>query len=176
MEKPSLVFKVAVVGNGSVGKTTLLRRYCTGQFQESRIMTIGVDFQTIVMSVDGQPVKLTVWDIAGQERFAHLRDSFYKGARAVALAYDVSQPASFQDLPRWRDEVWKMVPAVLFLITATKTDLPRSVSREEAEAFARSLPAPYFETSALSGEGVEDFFHGFARRTLEAVNLKEKTI
>ena len=162
------VIKVAVVGDGLVGKTTLLRRYCTGRFQESRIMTIGVDFQTIVLQIDGQLVKLTVWDIAGQERFAALRDSFYRGSRAVALAYDVSNLQSFHDLPRWRNEVWAVVPDALLLVVGTKMDLPRTVPREEALAFARSLPAPYYETSSLAGIGVERFFLGFARRALEA--------
>jgi small GTP-binding protein len=94
-------YKVAIVGSGGVGKTTLLRRYATGKFRESRIMTIGVDFETIEVAIKEQPVKLTVWDLAGQERFAPFRDSFYKGARAVALVFDVHDRASFDDLPHW---------------------------------------------------------------------------
>jgi len=173
-EKKLRVLKVAIVGDGFVGKTTLLRRYCTGLFQESRVMTIGVDFQTVVINLGDERVKLTVWDIAGQERFAFVRDSFYRGSRAVALAYDVSDPKSFYHLPRWRDEVWRVVPTALLLTVATKIDLPRAVPREEAIAFARSLPGPYYETSSLAGIGVERFFFGFARRALEGAKLAER--
>ena len=103
-------YKVAIVGAGGVGKTTLLRRYATGKFQESRIMTIGVDFQTIEVDLKGQPIKLTVWDLAGQERFASFRDSFYKGARAVALVFDVHDRGSLDDLPHWLEETQRVVP------------------------------------------------------------------
>jgi small GTP-binding protein len=163
------VLKVAIVGDGFVGKTTLLRRYCTGVFERSRILTIGVDFQTVVVNVGGRAVKLTIWDIAGQERFAILRDSFYRGSRAMALAYDVSNSKSFQDLPRWREEVRRVVPQASLLVVATKIDLPRQVPREEALAFANSLPAPYCETSALAGIGVDRFFLGFALQALRGV-------
>jgi len=173
-EKKLRILKVAIVGDGFVGKTTLLRRYCTGLFQKSKDMAIGVDFQTVVIDLAGERVKLTVWDIAGQERFAFVRDSFYRGSRAVALTFDVSDPESFYDLPRWRDEVWRVVPTALLLVVATKIDLPPAAPREEVIAFARSLPGPYYETSSLAGLGVERFFFAFARRALEGATLTER--
>lgn len=160
------VLKVTIVGDGSVGKTTLLRRYATGAFRESRIMTIGVDFQTVLVDVDGSPVKLTIWDIAGQERFAVMRDSFYRGAKAVAFAYDVSNPQSFTDLGRWREEVGRAIPFSRPLLVACKGDLEAQVPTEEAQALAQALSGPFFQTSALSGEGVPEFFRGFAGQAL----------
>ena len=173
-EKKLHPVKAAIVGDGFVGKTTLLRRYCTGLFEESRALTLGMDFQTAVIDLGGERVKLTVWDIAGQERFAFVRDSFYRGSRAVALAFDVSDPQSFYDLPRWRDEVWRVVPTALLLVVACKIDLPPAVPREEAIEFAHALPGPYYETSSLAGIGVEEFFFGFARRALEGARLAER--
>lgn len=164
------VLKVTIVGNGSVGKTTLLRRYATGAFRESRVMTIGVDFQTVVVAVDGTPVKLTIWDVAGQERFAVMRDSFYLGAKAVAFAYDVSDPQSFTDLERWRREVERVIPSYRPVLVGCKGDLGAKVEEQAAEVLAESLPAPFFETSALSGEGVGEFFRGFAAQALAAVS------
>ncbi|MBI3287621.1 MAG: GTP-binding protein [Chloroflexi bacterium] len=161
------VFKVAIVGNGFVGKTTLLRRYSTGAFQQSRVMTIGVDFQTVLVPLDGETVKLTVWDIAGQDRFASLRDSFYRGSRAVALAYDVSNPESLRDLPRWQEEASRNVPNARLLVLALKIDLPAAVPRQEALVYADSLPAPFFEASSLTGQGVAEFFLGLACCVLE---------
>jgi small GTP-binding protein len=155
-------YKVAIVGAGGVGKTTLLRRYATGKFRESRIMTIGVDFETIEVELKGQLIKLTVWDLAGQERFASFRDSFYKGARAVALVFDVNDPASFDDLPHWLQETQGVVPDAYLVVNGNKTDLPRVVPPEEGKAYAASVNAAYVETSAKTGEGVGQFFRYLA--------------
>jgi small GTP-binding protein len=155
-------YKVAIAGSGNVGKTTLLRRYATGMFRESRIMTIGVDFQTIEVDLKGQPIKLTVWDLAGQERFAPFRDSFYKGARAVALVFDVHDRSSFEDLPRWLQEARGVVPEAYVVVNGNKTDLPRVVASQEGKAFAASINAAYVETSAKTGEGVQQFFRFLA--------------
>jgi small GTP-binding protein len=150
------------VGDGGVGKTTLLRRYTTGKFQESRVMTIGVDFQTITVDLKGQPIKLTVWDLAGQERFASFRDGFYRGSRAVALVYDVADMVSFQGLPRWLTEAQGVVPGARLILTGNKIDLPRAVPQELARAYAREIKALYTETSCLTGEGVPRFFMALA--------------
>jgi small GTP-binding protein len=151
-------YKVAIAGNGAVGKTTLLRRYATGKFQESHIMTIGVDFQTIEIDLKGQPIKLTVWDLAGQERFAPFRDDFYKGARAVGLVFDVSDRQSFDDLPHWLQEAHGVVPDAYIVVNGNKRDLPRLVAPEEGKAYAASINAAYVETSAKTGDGVQRFF------------------
>ncbi len=155
-------YKVVIVGDGGVGKTTLLRRYATGKFQESRIMTIGVDFQTIEIDLDGQPIKLTVWDLAGQDRFAPFRDSFYKGARAIALVFDVTDRESFDDLPHWLQEAQRVVPNAYVVVNANKTDLPRVVASKEGRAYAASINAAYVETSAKTGDGVGRFFRFLA--------------
>ena len=155
-------YKVAIVGNGAVGKTTLLRRYATSKFQESRIMTIGVDFETIEVDLKGQSIKLTVWDLAGQGRFAPFRGSFYKGARAAGLVFDVSDRQSFEDLPDWLQEVHSVVLDAYVVVNGNKTDLPRVVKVEEGKAYAASINAAYVETSAKTGEGVQRFFHFLA--------------
>jgi GTPase SAR1 family protein len=99
------IYKVVVAGDGNVGKTSLVRRYCEGKFEASRITTLGVDFQTKVVTVGDQTIKLSIWDVAGQDRFVSFRDTFYRGAHAVALVYDVTSPATFFNLMHWRDEI-----------------------------------------------------------------------
>lgn len=155
-------YKVAISGSGGVGKTTLLRRYATGKFQESRIMTIGVDFETIEVDLKGRPIKLTAWDLAGQDRFAPFRDSFYKGARAVAMVFDVADRQSFEDLPHWLQEVRRVVADAYLVVNGNKTDLPRVVATEEGKAYAASINAAYVETSAKTGDGVQQFFRYLA--------------
>lgn len=155
-------YKVAIAGSGGVGKTTLLRRYATGKFQESRVMTIGVDFQTIEVNIKGQRIKLTVWDLAGQERFAPFRDDFYRGARGVGLVFDVSDRGSFDDLPHWFQEARGVVPDAYRVVNGNKTDLPRVVAIEDGKKYAASINAAYVETSAKTGEGVKQFFRYLA--------------
>ena len=125
-------------------------------------MTIGVDFQTIEVDLKGQPIKLTMWDLAGQERFAPSRDSFYKGARAVAMVFEVHDLASFDDLPHWLQETQAVVPDAYRLVNGNKTDLPRMVPPEEGRAYAASVNAAYVETSAKTGEGVGQLFRYLA--------------
>ena len=158
------IIKVVIAGDGGVGKTSLIRRYCTGMFQESRIMTIGVDFQIKIVEVDGKPIKLSIWDVAGQDRFGAFRDTFYRGARAVALVYDVTDPVSLENLPKWQREISRVSPKCTFMVIGNKTDLARQVQREHAENWAvQRLKIPYVETSALDGTGVEEFFNTLAR-------------
>jgi small GTP-binding protein len=150
------------VGDAGVGKTTMLRRYTTGKFQESRVMTIGVDFQTITVDLKGRAIKLTVWDLAGQERFASFRDGFYRGSRAVALVYDVTDMLSFQNLPRWLTEAQGVVSGAHLILNGNKIDLPRAVPQQLARAYAKEIGALYTETSCLTGGGVPQFFTALA--------------
>jgi Ras-related protein Rab-5C len=154
------VLKVVVAGDGAVGKTSLIRRYATGKFEQSRVMTIGVDFQTQIVQLGKHRIKLSIWDIAGQERFGSFRGSFYRGARSVGLVYDVTVPETFKRLADWRREILEIAPGVEMLIVGNKIDLPRRVRAAEAKAWATQEGLPYLETSAATGEGVERFFEG----------------
>ena len=157
------VLKVLIVGNGTVGKTSLVRRYCEGSFTSSRIATIGVDFQTKLVDLPSGQVKLSIWDLAGQERFAVMRPGFYKGGRSAALVFDVTAPQTLEDLPRWREELVGVVPNVPSIVIGNKIDLERKVDPAQGRAFAESIGAPYVETSAATGEGVGQFFEMLAR-------------
>jgi len=157
------IAKVVVAGDGGAGKTSLIRRYCTGMFEESRVMTIGVDFQVKIVEADGRSIKLSIWDIAGQERFGSFRGTFYRGAQAVALVYDVTDILSINNLVNWRREIAKVAPKALFCVVGNKIDLHRVVPRAHAENWAGRLRFPYIETSAKTAEGVEDFFLTLAR-------------
>jgi small GTP-binding protein len=162
-----LVIKVVIAGDGAVGKTSLIRRYCEGKFEHTRVTTIGVDFQTQTVELPERTVKLSIWDMAGQERFAVVRAGFYRGSRAAALVYDVTEPQTLEDLARWREEVLAAVPNQPFLVVGNKVDLERVVTEEEGKAFADSISAPYLETSALTGSGVKWLFQGLARLALK---------
>jgi small GTP-binding protein len=157
------VLKVVIAGDGAVGKTSLIRRYCEGKFEASRVETIGVDFQTQTVNLPTGRVKLSIWDMAGQERFQVIRAGFYRGSRASALVFDVTQPATLMSLHRWKDEILEVVREQPFLVVGNKIDLQRAVSSEKGKAFANSIGAPYLETSALTGNGVAALFETIAK-------------
>ena len=156
------LYKVVVVGDGAVGKTSLIRRYCEGKFRASRVATIGVDFYTQRVQLPTGMVKLSIWDMAGQERFEAVRSGFYRGSRAAALVYDVTIPESLRNLRRWREEVFAAVPVQPLLVVGNKVDLERKVQPELARVFAGYVGAPYLETSALTGDGVSGLFETLA--------------
>lgn len=157
------IYKVALIGDGNVGKTSLVRRFCEGKFDESRILTIGVDFQIKTVQLGEKTVRLSIWDIAGQDRFRAFRDQFYSGTLAAALVYDVTSPATFFNLARWRNEVLASVPGVPLAVIGNKKDLGPVVPPGEAEGWAKfEGRMPFLQTSALTGENVEAFFQGLA--------------
>ena len=160
---PVSLFKVVVVGDATVGKTTLIRRFCEGKFHASRVATIGVDFNTKQVLLPGGTVKLSIWDMAGQERFNVVRAGFYRGSRAAALIYDVTSTRSLVNLKRWRDEVLKGAPNQRFIVVGNKVDLERTIQPHIGRALANYFGAHYMETSALSGEGVTTMFQVLAR-------------
>jgi small GTP-binding protein len=157
------IVKVVIAGDIGVGKTSLIRRYCTDTFEESQGATGGVDFQIKIVDIDSRSVKLSIWDIAGQEKFGAFRDTFYRGAKAIALVYDLTEPGSMETLPRWHAEVAQICPTARFVVVGNKNDLERKTSREQVEAWASSMDLPYFETSALTGEGVNGLFTTLTR-------------
>lgn len=157
------IYKVVLVGDGNVGKTSLVRRFCEGKFDESRILTIGVDFQIKTVQFGERTLRLSIWDVAGQGRFRAFRDQFYSGTLAVALVYDATSPATFFNLMRWRDEVRAIVPGVPMAVIGNKTDLGPVVPPGEAEGWAKyEGQMPFLQTSALTGENVEELFKGLA--------------
>lgn len=157
------VYKVLLVGDGNVGKTSLVRRFCEGKFDESRILTIGVDFQIKTVQLGERLIRLSIWDVAGQERFRTFRDQFYAGTLAAALVYDVTSPATFFSLARWREEVRVSIPGAPMCVIGNKLDLGPVVPPAEAEGWAKyEGQMPFLQTSALTGENVEEFFQGLA--------------
>jgi small GTP-binding protein len=161
-DKPR-VLKVVLGGDANVGKTCLIERYCTCQFDPQRDMTIGVDFHLYDVKIEQVPLRLVVWDLGGQERFTFARRAFYRGAQAVGLIFDVSNSNSFYNLMRWWRETREFLPDVPILLLANKIDLPRQVPREQAEAVAQAWNVPFFESSCANGEGVTEFFQALAR-------------
>ncbi len=160
MELP--VYKVVFVGDGGVGKTSLIRRYCEGKFEQTRMMTIGVDFQTKIVETPMGPVKLSIWDLAGQPHFKSVRESFYSGGDVVVLVYDLTDINSLKNLVDWYKEVRQFLPDIPYLLVGNKADL-LTKNEPYGKIFAEKIKSTILQTSASSGEGVEDLFQSIGR-------------
>jgi len=161
-EQPyDFLLKVIVVGDTSVGKSCLLLRYVDKRFRNSHEVTVGVEFGSRIVETAGVRFKTHVWDTAGQESFRSITRSYYRTAAVALLVFDVTQRSTFEHLMQWSSEVLAYAsPGVVMAVVASKIDLheEREVFTEEAESFAATIGALYFETSAKDSSGVDDAF------------------
>jgi len=163
------LFKILLIGDSGVGKSALLLRFADDTYHESYISTIGVDFKIRTIKLDGKSVKLQIWDTAGQEKFRTITSSYYRGAHGIIVAYDVTDEASFNHVNNWLQEIDKYTVGggvnVNKLLVATKTDLTTSrvVDEERGKKCADELHLSFVETSAKTGDKVEQAFLTMAR-------------
>jgi len=167
-------FKVVLIGDGAVGKSSLRRRFMGETFEKQYIKTIGADFSTKTFDVGGTKVKFIIWDLAGQPHFKQVRADFYRGARGALLVYDITRRETLEDVVPWMEEFLKNCGKkdVAVILIGNKIDLrPEAkgvVSTEEGMKMCELLrakfkvPVRFFETSALTGENVDEAFYALA--------------
>lgn len=174
----SYIYKLCVVGDGGVGKTSMVLRYTEDSFKESYIMTIGSNFSMKALTLEDYPhlrVKLQIWDLAGQKHFSFVRPPFYRGAAGIIYVFDLSRRSSFANLPAWKTEVEKVIGEKPSMLVGNKLDLANSGSREvgevDGEALKKELGATsYYETSAKEGTLIDDVFKETVLGILKAAN------
>ncbi|XP_068426238.1 ras-related protein Rab-42b [Clinocottus analis] len=169
-------FRIIMLGDSTVGKSSLLKRYTEDLFLDSINQTVGVDFYVHFLEVEpGVRVKLQFWDTAGQERFRSVTRSYYRNSVGGLLVFDLTNQASFDHIKEWHAEVCERVQPqkVLFLLVGQKSDRDdqgeRVVSLEEAEKLAVQLGVPYVEASAKTGQNVKDAFELLTRRVYQGL-------
>ncbi|CAD5217571.1 unnamed protein product [Bursaphelenchus okinawaensis] len=154
------LFKLLIIGDSGVGKSSLLMRFADNVFSNSYITTIGVDFKIRTITVMDKKVKLQIWDTAGQERFRTITSTYYRGTHGVIVVYDVTNGESFGNVKRWLNEIEKNCSNVPRILVGNKVDEPtqRIVNEEDSRAFAETMKIPFYETSARSGVNVDKIF------------------
>ncbi|XP_035533302.1 dnaJ homolog subfamily C member 27 [Morone saxatilis] len=166
--KKSLRVKVISLGNAEVGKSCIIKRYCEKRFVPKYLATIGIDYGVTKVQVRDREIKVNIFDMAGHPFFYEVRNEFYKDSQGVLLVYDVGLRESFDALDSWLGEMKQEMgsqanmDSIVFVVCANKVDLTkrRVVDEGEGRLWAESRGFHYFETSAQSGEGINEMFQG----------------
>lgn len=170
-------FKVVLLGEGCVGKTSTVLRYCQNTFREDHVQTVQASYLEKRLNIDGQRVTLAVWDTAGQEKFHALGPIYYRDANGALLVYDITDNDSFIRVQNWVKELRKMLGGdIVLVIAGNKCDLERNrvVPLDKAESYAKSVGAKHFLTSAKLNKGVNELFLDLTQRMLEKSPSKGK--
>ncbi|KAL5006111.1 hypothetical protein ScPMuIL_017269 [Solemya velum] len=158
----SLVWiKVVGIGNASVGKTCLIKHFCESKFSSGYQPTVGVDYGFKIQHVYGNDLRVHLWDLSGSPEFLDVRNELYSQTDAIFLVFDVTNEATFESLDTWVREVNKYAsgsPEIVVVANKTDQKNKRLISQADAKKWATDKRLKYYETSAVSGEGVDILF------------------
>ena len=175
-ERTEMIFKIIVIGDPAVGKTSLLTDFCGEKFKYEYIPTVGVNITKEPVTIKDDMGKditanLMIWDIAGQPQFYMLHRPYFNGADGMMLIYDITRSSSFSNINNWFSTSIKYgLSAIPRLLIGNKIDLKdeRKIILPMAEHLSEKINAPFFETSALTGENVKSIFQKIAELTLRS--------
>lgn len=169
--KETYKLKILLVGPAAVGKTSLIQRFIKSKFQQDYKLTVGVDILTKEVEYEpGKTAVLSIWDIGGQERFAFIRTTFYKGASGVLLVFDLSRAATWESIMTWYQETRQFAGNIPFVLIGNKADLLEEVgeqiNQEECQKFAEEKGSIYIAASAKAGKNVDESFLELTKRII----------
>ena len=160
------VFKITVIGDGAVGKTSLIKKYTQGSFQKDYIKTLGAQFSKYDEEIEGDNCKLFFWDIAGQREFDFMRPTFYKGSKAAIIVFSHTDEDSFNHIEDWHEDIKKYTGELPIILFGNKTDLVKEEDLDEENVLKivneRNFLG-YYKTSAKTGSGVYKAFQAIIK-------------
>ncbi|PRQ54070.1 putative small monomeric GTPase [Rosa chinensis] len=166
------LFKYIIIGDTGVGKSCLLLQFTDKRFQPVHDLTIGVEFGARMVTIETRPIKLQIWDTAGQESFRSITRSYYRGAAGALLVYDITRRETFNHLASWLEDARQHAnPNMTIMLVGNKCDLAhrRAVSKEEGEQFAKENGLLFLEASARTAQNVEEAFIKTAGKILQNI-------
>ena len=163
MEKESydLLFKLILIGDSGVGKSNILLKYLKNEFDQNSKATVGVEFGSKNVLINGKKVKIQIWDTAGQERYRSITSAYYKGAKGAFIVYDITKKATFDNIDKWISDLkLNGDQNICIVILGNKSDLneSRQVSTNDGMKKAEMFKTAFMETSALNGENIGEAF------------------
>ena len=170
-------YKIMVLGESKVGKTSLIKRYTKDQFGGVYLTTVGMDFQDKIIEIEDKKVRLQVWDTAGQERFRNVTKSYFQSSQGLLVVYDITDNESFQKINFWMENIKNNAPEnVKLILVGNKCDLAneRKVTIEDGENKARYYNIKFFESSAKDGTNVNELFFYLANEIYQDEKTKGK--
>ena len=164
------LFKLIIVGDTNVGKTNIMSKYVKDQFNFTSKSTIGVEFGTKILELENKKIKAQIWDTAGQERYKSITSAYYKGAKGAFIVYDITNKSSFDSVDKWIKDLNSYGDKNLtMLLVGNKSDLEnkRQINKEEGEEKAKSFELGFIETSACSGNNIDQAFDIMLKEVLK---------
>ena len=177
INEPKHTFKILTLGESGVGKTCILRRFVENKFIKNHLATIGIDFRTKTIPINDYEVKLKIWDTAGEERFRNITNQYYKGADGIILVFDLTNFDTMNKIRDWYNQIKNNTSSndIGLVLVANKSDLKREVSNEECLNLSKELNIKLYETSALTGEGVNEIFEYITQEIISKKNYLDDT-
>ena len=170
------IIKTLIIGDSGVGKTCILLRYCDNKFSFNHVSTVGLDFKSKLVEVDGKRIQLQIWDTAGQDRFKTITQTYYKGAKGIILSYSCNDKSSFANVENWMRQINDHASeGVVKMLLANKSDAPdRCVTTEEGQKLADSYGITFFEGSAKEDINIKEAFEELTREIKDKITAEER--
>jgi len=162
-------FKLILVGDGGVGKTTFVKRHLTGEFEKKYVATLGVEVHPLLFHTNRGPIKFNVWDTAGQEKFGGLRDVYYIQGQCAIIMFDVTSRITYKNVPNWHRDLTRVCENIPIVLTGNKVEIKDRKVKAKQITFHRKKNLQYYDISAKSNYNFEKPFLWLARK-LSGVN------
>lgn len=164
-------FKLVLVGDGGVGKTTFVKRHISGEFEKKYIATLGVEVRPLDFHTNCGPIRFNTWDTAGQEKFGGLRDGYYIGGQCGIIMFDVTSRITYKNVPNWHRDLVRVCDNIPIVLCGNKVDIKDRKVKDKAITFHRKKNLQYYNISAKSNYNFEKPFLWLARKLAGNANL-----
>nr|CAB3265422.1 GTP-binding nuclear protein Ran-like [Phallusia mammillata] len=165
-------FKLVLVGDGGVGKTTFVKRHLTGEFEKKYVATLGVEVHPVEFCTNRGPIRFNVWDTAGQEKFGGLRDGYYIQGECAIIMFDVTSRVTYKNVPNWHRDLVRVCENIPIVLVGNKVDIKDRKVKAKAINFHRKKNLQYYDISAKSNYNFEKPFLWMARKLVGDPNLE----
>merc|ERR1712093_293956 len=165
-------FKLILVGDGGVGKTTFVKRHLTGEFEKKYIATLGVEVHPLSFHTNFGPICFNVWDTAGQEKFGGLRDGYYIQGQCAIIMFDVTSRITYKSVPNWHRDLVRVCENIPIVLVGNKVDMKERKVKTKQITFHRKKNIQYYDLSARSNYNFEKPFLWIAKKLANSPHLE----